>query len=131
MALWGGYVGGNPLHGTGPGVFPRPSGAATDGVTSTAEVGHNLGVHLGGGGERGGGFRTDGNLHSTNAECGHAVYCDATNSRPVRGGGEEEGGMGRDAVVGTGGNLLSRGKGEGGGGRGGGRIWAGGLKEGD
>ena len=28
-----------------------------------------------------------------------AVYCDATHSRPVQGGGEEAGGMVRDAVV--------------------------------
>ena len=41
---------------------------------------------------------------------GCAVYCDATDYGPVQGGGEESGGTGRDAVVGTGGNWLGGGK---------------------
>ena len=44
----------------------------------------------------------DGNLYSAKVEYGCAVYCDATNSGPVPGGVEESGGMGWDAVVGTG-----------------------------
>ena len=33
------------------------------------------------------------------AEYGHAVYCDTTDYGPVRGGGEEFRGTGRDVVV--------------------------------
>ena len=96
-------VGGYPPHGTGPGGFPRPGGAVTDGEDAMVEVGRKLGVHLGGGGKRGGGVRAGGNLHLVKVEYGHAVYCNATNSGPVLGGGKEAGGMGRYEVVGTGG----------------------------
>ena len=48
-----------------------------------------------------------------------AVYYNATDYGPMRGGGEESGGAGGDAVVVTGGNRIGRGK-EDGSGRGGG-----------
>ena len=48
-------MGGYPPHGTGPGGFPRPGVMATDRAAATAEVGRKVVVHLGGGGERGGG----------------------------------------------------------------------------
>ena len=71
------------MHGTGPGVFLRPGGAATDGVATTAEVRQDMGLHLGGGGDRGGGVRADGDLNSAKSEYGRAVYCNATNSIPM------------------------------------------------
>ena len=46
----------------------------------------------------------DGNLYSANVEYGCAVYCDATDSGPVQGRGEEAGVTGRDVVLGTGGS---------------------------
>ena len=49
-------MGGYTPHGMGTGVFPRPGGAATDEAAATAEVGQKIGVYLGGGGKRGGGF---------------------------------------------------------------------------
>ena len=55
VALRGGDVGGYPLHGTGPGGSPRPGGTATDRAAATSEFGWKVGVHLGGGGNRGGG----------------------------------------------------------------------------
>ena len=87
----------------GPGGFPRPDGEVTDGAAATAEVGWDMGVHLNGGGKRGGGVQSDGNLHLAKSEYGCSVYCDATDYGPVKGGGEEAGGTGRDAVAGTGG----------------------------
>ena len=48
-------MGGYTPHEMGTGGFPRPYGAATDEAASTGEVGWNIGVHLGGGGKRGGG----------------------------------------------------------------------------
>ena len=55
VSLRCGDVGSYSLHETGPGEFPIPCGAATDGEADTAEVGREIGVHLIGGRERGGG----------------------------------------------------------------------------
>ena len=73
---------------TGPGGFPRLDGAATEGAASTVEVVQDMGLHLGSGGERGGGVQANRDLHSSKAEYGHAVHCDANDSGPVRGVGE-------------------------------------------
>ena len=48
-------MGGYPPHGTVPGGFPIPGGAATERAAVTAEDGRKVGVHLGGGDEIGGG----------------------------------------------------------------------------
>ena len=64
VALWCRDVGVHPLHGTGPGGFPGPGGAAADGAAAIVEVRWEMGVHLGRSGERGGGVRADGDLHS-------------------------------------------------------------------
>ena len=61
-------------------------------------------------------------------EYGCAVYCDAADSRPIQGDGEEAGGLVGDLVAGTGGNSPDRGNGDGGGGSGSGRGWSGGIK---
>ena len=53
---------------------PIPGDAATDGAAAMEEVGWEIGVHLGGGGERGCGFRANGNLHSAKVEYSRAVY---------------------------------------------------------
>ena len=45
-------MGGYPPYGMGTGGFPVPGGAATEGAASIAEVGREMGVHLGGGDER-------------------------------------------------------------------------------
>ena len=76
-------VGGYPMHGTGPGEFPRSSGAETDGAASMAEVRQKVGVYLGGGGERGDSVLADVNLHSAKAEYGRAVYYNAINYGPM------------------------------------------------
>ena len=73
---------------TGTGGFPRLGGAATEGAASTVEVVQDMGLHLGGGGERGGRVQANRDLHSSKAEYSHAVYCDANYSGPVRGVGE-------------------------------------------
>ena len=104
VSLLSGDMGGYPPHGTVPGGFTRPGGAATTREASTEEAGWDMGVHLGGGGKIGGGVLDDGDLHLAKAEYGRTVYCDTTDSGPVQGGGEEAGGTGRDTVVGTGGD---------------------------
>ena len=81
--FWCGDVGDYPPHGTGPGGIPISGGAATDGADATVEVGRKVGVHLGKGGERGGGVRSDQKLHLAMAEYSCAVYCDVTNYGPV------------------------------------------------
>ena len=83
VALRYGDVGGYPLYGTGPGGFPRPGGKEIDGESATEEFGQEMGVHLGGCGDRGGGVRSDGNIHSEKAVC-----CDVNYYGPVRGSGE-------------------------------------------
>ena len=60
-----------------------------------------MGVHLGGGSTKGDRVLANGNLHSAKAEYGCTVYCDVVNSGTVRGGGEEAGGTGGYAMVGT------------------------------
>ena len=92
-------VGGYYPHGTGPGGLPIPGGTATVRADATKEVGWWMGVHLDGGGDIGGGVRSNGKIHLTKAEYSCAVYFNATNYVPVRGVGEESGGTGRDAVV--------------------------------
>ena len=111
-------MGGYPPHETGPGGFPRPGDAATNWATATEEVGRNIGVHLGRGGERGGGVQDNENIHSKKLEYGRVVYCGTTNSGPVQGGREEAGVMGGYEVVGTGDTWTGGGKGDGGGGGG-------------
>ena len=44
-------MGGYPPHGTGPGGFPVPGGAATDREAATVEARQEVGVNLGGGGK--------------------------------------------------------------------------------
>ena len=63
--------------------FPGLGGAATDKAVATALVGREMGVHLGGGGERGVKVRSNGDLHLANSEYVRVVYYDATNSGPV------------------------------------------------
>ena len=48
-------MGGYPLHGTGPGGFPVPGGVTADGEAPAAEAIWEVGVHLGSGGDNGGG----------------------------------------------------------------------------
>ena len=89
VALLFGGLSVSPLHGPGTGGFPGPGGTATGGVAATFEVGQEMGVHLGGCGKRGRGVRADGDPNSANAEYSRALYCDATNEGPVKGGREE------------------------------------------
>ena len=96
------------LYHTGTGGFPRPGGAATDGAAYTTEAGWKVGVHLDGGGERGGEVWDDGNLHFTKAEYDCTLYCNTTDYGPVRGGREEAGGMGGDAQWSIGPPLLNK-----------------------
>ena len=49
-------MGDYPPHGTVPGGVTRPGNAATDGETAISEAVRKMGLHLGGGGERGDGL---------------------------------------------------------------------------
>ena len=96
-------MGGYPPYGTGHGGFPRSGGTANDRVAATEEVVWYMGVHLSGGGVRGGGVGDNGNLHSEKLEYSCTVYCNTDDSGPGRGGREEARGGVRGVVVGTGG----------------------------
>ena len=77
------YVSVYPRYGTGPESFPISDVAATDGVADMAEVRQYMGVHLGGGGKKGGGVRANGNLDLEKVEYYCTVYYDVTDSGPV------------------------------------------------
>ena len=124
-------VGGYQPHGPSLGGFPRPGGVATDGAEDTVEVVQNVGVHLGRGSKRRCRFWANGNLHSAKTECGRSLYCNVTDSQPVKGGREESEGMSGDEVMGKGGTLPGKGKGDSGSGGWGGLRRAGGIKKGD
>ena len=97
-------------------------------LATIVEVVQKVGVHLGGGGERGGGFWDYGDVHLAKSEYSRAVYCNVANYRPMQGGEEEDGNMGGYTVVGKSGTWTGRGKGDGDDGSGGGRGWAEGIK---
>ena len=79
-------MGGYPPHGTVPGGFPRPGGAAAGGEVTTADGRREMRAHLEGGGERGGRVKSDGDLNLAKAKYCRTVYSDATDSGPVQGG---------------------------------------------
>ena len=106
-------------------VFLRPCDAATETVSTLVESQRKVGVHLGGDGNKGVRVWDNRNLHPEKAEYVQAVYCDATNYVPIRGSGEEAGGMVGDVVLVTSGNWTGRGKGDDGGGDRGGQRWSG------
>ena len=59
-----------------------------------------MGIDIGGGGKRGGGFRGDGGIFLEKAEHGHAVHSYSINYGPVKGNRDNTGGAGGDVVVG-------------------------------
>ena len=97
-------MGDYPPQGLGHGGVPGPGGETTNGEAHTLEARRKVGLHLDGGGESGGRFSDNGDLHLEKAKYSRTVYCDVIDSGPMQGGGEEEGGTGVDAMVETGGN---------------------------
>ena len=71
---------GYPLHGTGPGGFQRE---ATYRTAHVATGRRELGVHLGGDSDSGGGARDGGDVQSAKAKHGHAVNCYAIAYGPL------------------------------------------------
>ena len=67
-----------------------------------------------GGGDEGGGECADLDVDPSEAEHGRAIYCDAADSGPMRGGIETAGGMGLKEMVGENGDRLEGGQGKGG-----------------
>ena len=67
-----------------------------------------------GGGDEGGGDRVGSDIDPPEEEHGHATYCDAADSVPVQEGRKTAGCTGTKAVVGSDGDRLEGGQGEGG-----------------
>ena len=63
--------------------------------------GWELGISTADGSNKGCGFRGDRGLYPKEAEHGCAIYCDTTNSGPLREVGEEGGGLVFFGMVGT------------------------------
>ena len=67
-----------------------------------------------GGGDEGGGDRADSDTGPPEAEHGRAIYCDAADSGPVRGGSKTAGGTGPKEMVGADRDRLKEGQVKGG-----------------
>ena len=66
------------------------------------------------GGDEGGGGRADSDVNPSEVEQGCAIYCDAADSGPMRGGSETTGGTGPKEMVVADGDRLEGGQGKGG-----------------
>ena len=65
-----------------------------------------------GGGNEGGGDRADSDVDPSEAEHGRAIYCDAADSGPMRGGSETAGGTGPNEMMGADRDILKGGQGK-------------------
>ena len=83
--------------------------------TAAAEERMELGLPASGGGTGGSGARGDTEVNNTEAEHSRTIYCDATDSGPMRAGHPAAGSEGVSAVVGAGRNRPGGGDGTGGG----------------
>ena len=66
---------------------------------------------LPGEGDEGGGDRADSDINPPEAEHGRAIYCDAADSGPVRGGSNTARGTGHKEMVGSDGDIMEGGQG--------------------
>ena len=73
VAIRCGYVGGYPLHGTGPRGIPGPVGMVTERKVPMAAVRQGVGVQIGGGSDSEGEVRDDGDINLEKAEYGCTV----------------------------------------------------------
>ena len=64
-----------------------------------------MGIPTAGGGNEGGGNGGNTDIYYTEAEYGHAIYCDAADSGPMQAGHSAARSMGVLEVVGAGGNI--------------------------
>ena len=108
--LWGGDMGPHSEDGEGPG---QPSVQGREGdhrEASAAEERRDLVLPASGGGTGGSGARGDTEVNNTEAEHGRTIYCDATDSGPMRAGHPAARSKGVLAVVGAGRNRPGGGE---------------------
>ena len=83
---WGRDVGPHPEDGEGPGQFSVQGREEDHWEATTTKEGRELGIPTAGGGKEGSGNGGDTYIHHTEAEYGRRIYCDATDSGPMRAG---------------------------------------------
>ena len=117
VAVWGGDVDPHPEDGGGPGQFPKQGRKEDHRDSAAATGGWELGIIVSGGGTGRSGFRRDKEVGHKEAEHGRTVYCDVTNSGPLREGHSAAGSEGVSSVAGTGRYRLGGGEKAGDGGK--------------
>ena len=75
--------GGRPPHGPGPWGVPGPGGATVDREAPEEMELQKMGIHIRGGGKRGGRVQGDGIIKSEKVEHGQAVHSYGMNSIPL------------------------------------------------
>ena len=106
-------MGPNQKDGIFPGRLPGQGSTAFDRTAAPPGEGRRMVLPLPGGESKEGGGCEGQNIGPPEIEYGRAIYCDTTDSGALRGGGEAAGDTCPTAVVGTVGNRLEFGPGEG------------------
>ena len=106
-------MGGVPENGEGTERVHTWGGETANRKTTAERVGWEVVLTLTGGGYEGGGSHRRSKVHNQKAEHGRAVYCYATASGPLQGGDAERESRGNTEMVGSDGNRLGEGQGEG------------------
>ena len=88
-------------YGVGPGRLLGQGSKNVNGETTSPREGWVVVLPVPGGGDEGGGDRADSDINPPEAEHGCAIYCNAADSGPVRGGSKTAGCTGPNAVVGA------------------------------
>ena len=112
--LRGGDVGPYEEDIVGPGRLPGQGCKEVKGETASPGEGWAMVLPVPGVSDEGGGDRADSDVDPSEAEHGRSIYCDATDSGPVRGGSKTAGGKGPNEMVGEDGDPLEGGQGKGG-----------------
>ena len=99
--LRGGDVGSYEEDGVGPGRLSGQSCKKINGETASPWEGWVVVLPVPGRGNEGGGDRADLDIDPPEAENGRAIYCDAADSGPVRGGSKMAVGTGPKEMVGS------------------------------
>ena len=90
--LQGGDVGPYEEDGVGPGRLPGQGCKEVNGETASPWEEWAMVLPVPGGGDEGGGDCADSDIDLSETEHGHAIYCNAADSGPVRGGSKTDGG---------------------------------------
>ena len=92
-------MGSDKKYGVGPGRLSMQGCKKVNGEATSPWEGWEVVLLVPGEDDEGGGDRTDPDINPPEAEHGRAIYCDADDSGPVRGGSKTSGGTGPNEMV--------------------------------